>query len=88
MEDRGFDTFDRWRKHQRRPAMHRKHLVIIDWMDGKVEDSDEITVFADSPAEAIRKAREKWRLTIGASWPSCRITDSKILNKGACHPVA
>ena len=68
--------------------MHRKHLVIIDWIDGKVEDSDEITVFADSPAEAIRKAREKWRLTIGAKWPCCRITDSKILSRRFPHQFA
>ncbi len=68
--------------------MHRKHLVIIDWIDRDVEDSDEIMVFADSPAEAIRKAREKWRLTIGAQWPQCRMLESKILKHGKPHPFA
>lgn len=59
--------------------MQRKHVVIIDWQDGDVEDADEIAVFADSPAAAIEKARRKWRLTIGADYPHCKIVESNIL---------
>lgn len=57
--------------------MHRKHVVLIDWIDDDVEDADEITVFADSPEEAIRKGRAKWRMTVGVKWPHCRIVDAK-----------
>lgn len=57
----------------------RRHTVLIDWIDEGVEDADEITVFAETEHEAISKARSKWRMTIGAEWPRCRITGAKIL---------
>ncbi len=68
--------------------MHRKHTVIIDWDDRGVEDSDEIVVFADSAAQAVQKAREKWRLTIGIKWPQCRIVEAKVLPRRAAHQFA
>ena len=68
--------------------MHRKHTVIIDWEDRGVEDSDEIVVFADSAAQAIQKAKEKWRLTIGAKWPQCRIVGAKVLPRRSTHQFA
>jgi hypothetical protein len=57
--------------------MHRKHTVIIDWEDRGVEDADEIVVFADSAAQAVQKAKKKWRMTIGVRWPHCRIVAAK-----------
>lgn len=57
----------------------RSWLVLIDWIDDDVEDSDEIRVSADCAREAISKARAKWRMTIGAQWPHCRIVSSIIL---------
>lgn len=57
----------------------RRWIVLIDWIDGDVEDSDEVRVSAETAAEAIRKARTTWRMTIGAKWPHCRIAQSKIL---------
>lgn len=54
-------------------------IVLISWIDGDVEDCDEVRVSADTDAEALRKARQKWRMTIGAQWPHCRIIWSKIL---------
>jgi hypothetical protein len=57
--------------------MHRKHTVIIDWEDGGVEDADEIVVFADSAAQAVQKAKKKWRMTIGVRWPHCRIVEAR-----------
>lgn len=68
--------------------MHRKHTVIIDWIDGDVEDSDEIVVFADSADEAARKARAKWRMTIGAKWPNCRIAAVSIVRGAAVKKLA
>jgi hypothetical protein len=68
--------------------MHRKHVVLIDWIDDDVEDADEITVFADSTEEAIRKARTKWRMTVGVRWPQCRIVEAKVLPRRADHQFA
>jgi hypothetical protein len=68
--------------------MHRKHVVLIDWIDDDVEDADEITVFADSTEEAIRKARTKWRMTVGVKWPQCRIVEAKVLPRRAAHQFA
>ena len=57
----------------------KRLTVLIDWIDGDVEDSDEVRVSAESAAEAIRKARAKWRMTIGAQWPHCKIVSATIL---------
>lgn len=68
--------------------MQRKHLLIIDWIDGNVEDSDEVVVFAASEDEAESKGRRKWRTTIGAQWPHCRITKIKILRQNQFQKLA
>lgn len=57
----------------------RTRVVLIEWIDGDVEDCDEVRVSAETDADAIRKAKARWRVTIGAEWPQCRIVDSKIL---------
>ncbi len=59
--------------------MARRYAVIVDWTDGEVVDADEVVVYADSAAEAIRKARSKWRITVGAVWPHCRLDRAWIL---------
>ena len=62
-----------------------KYTVICEWSDAgptggyAVEDADEIVVHADSANEAIAKAKKKWRLTIGAQWPNCRLTKCFVL---------
>lgn len=53
--------------------------VWVDWVDGCSNDTDEIRVFADSDDEAIQKATKKWRLTVGAEWPHCRIEKVEIV---------
>lgn len=68
--------------------MQRKHMLIIDWNDRGVEDSDEVVVFAQSDEEAERKGRAKWRMTIGAKWPHCRITKIKILRQNQVQKLA
>jgi len=68
--------------------MHRKHTVIIDWEDRGVEDADEIVVFANSAAQAVQKAKEKWRMTIGAEWPHCRIVDAKAYTRQGLQKFA
>ena len=57
----------------------RRFTVIVDWTDGETIDADEVVVFANSAAEAISKARQKWRMTIGAQWPHCRLDRAWIL---------
>jgi hypothetical protein len=59
----------------------RKFVVLVDWIDGDVEDSDEIVVFADDAERAVLAARRKWKMTIGAEWPHCRILQSKVLTR-------
>lgn len=61
--------------------MRRNYMVIIDWTDGGVDDSDDLVVFAASPAKAIELARAIWSATKGAEWPSCRISKVWILTK-------
>jgi hypothetical protein len=68
--------------------MHRKHTVIIDWNDRGVEDADEIVVFADSSAQAIKKAKEKWRTTIGLKWPHCRIVEARAYTRQELQKLA
>lgn len=60
--------------------MARRFTVIVDWTDGEIFDADEVVVFADSAAEAISKARKKWRMTIGVKWPHCRPDRAWILS--------
>ena len=51
----------------------KRWIVAIDWIDGDVEDTAEVCVYADSAAEAKSSASKKWRLTIGAEYPACRV---------------
>ena len=57
----------------------RKYTVVCEWSDAPVEDADEVVVHADSASEAVAKAKKKWRLTIGAEWPHCRLTKAFVL---------
>ena len=54
---------------------NRIYRAVVIWADGDVEDADEITVLAPSEDEAKREARKKWRLTVGAKWPKCVVTE-------------
>lgn len=62
-----------------------RYTVICQWEDSgadggyAVEDADEIVVVTDTLAEAVSKARRKWRVTIGAEWPHCRLTNAFVL---------
>jgi hypothetical protein len=60
----------------------KRYRVVCEWvdaMDNDHTDSDEIQVRATSAASAIAAARKKWRLTIGAEWPRCRLEKTWIL---------
>lgn len=60
----------------------KRYRVVCEWvdaMDNDHTDSDEIQVMATSAASAVSKAKKKWRLTIGAEWPRCRLEKTWIL---------
>lgn len=64
--------------------MERKnrYRVMCEWVDATDNDHtdcDEVQVMAASAASAIAAARKKWRLTIGAEWPRCRLEKTWIL---------
>lgn len=61
----------------------RAYTVICHWegADQYEMDADEITVSAESPAEAVAKARKQWRLTFGAQYPHLRLVETVILTK-------
>jgi hypothetical protein len=59
----------------------RKRTVIVEWEDSGVEDADEIVVYSDTLAQAVDKAKKKWRMTIGAEFPSCRLVNAFVLTK-------
>ena len=62
------------------PVRNRIYRAVVIWADGDVEDADEITVLAQSEDEARREARKKWRLTVGAKWPKCVVSEILISN--------
>jgi hypothetical protein len=65
--------------------MRRKRLVILEWIDGKVEDCDEIFIYADFDDEAKAIAKERWHRTIGAEWPHCRLRRAFVMTKHAVN---
>jgi len=59
----------------------RAYTVICHWegADQYEMDADEITVSAESAAEAVAKARKQWRLTFGSQYPHLRLVETAIL---------
>lgn len=59
----------------------RSYTVVCQWegRDQYEMDADEIVVSADSPAQAIARARRQWRLSFGLDYPHLRLTDSFII---------
>lgn len=55
------------------------YKVVVDWVDGETEDSDEIVVTAASAAGAVSKAKAEWRRTIGKKYPTCRLCGAWLL---------
>lgn len=59
----------------------KKWIVIVDWVDGVVSDSDEVVVFAGSESAAISGARKKWKDTVADQWPNCLIESAWVLTR-------
>jgi len=75
------------RKEAHSVAMRRR-IVVVDWIDGDVSDSDEVVVYANSDSAAIAKAKAKWRASIGAQWPHCRIEKVETLTPARLRGLA
>jgi hypothetical protein len=61
--------------------MERRFNVLVEWEDAKDEDymdADEVQVWAENAACAITKAKKEWRMTIGAKFPRCVITNVRM----------
>jgi hypothetical protein len=71
---------------QRSAQMTRRWTVLVDWTDGPVEDTDEVVVTAATPSAAVAAAKKAWRLTIGAEWPACKLTNVEIATSGTPPP--
>ena len=54
--------------------VQRAYIAVISWIDGEVEDADELRVFAESAEAAKTLAREIWLRAKSPPWPTCRIT--------------
>lgn len=52
----------------------RVWVAMIDWIDGGVEDTDELRVRACCANEAERIARAIWSAKTGQRYPHCSIT--------------
>lgn len=65
-----------------------EYTVAIDWKDGFVEDTSEITVTAASPAGAVSKAKAVWRRTEGRQYPSCRMCGAWLMTPKRMDMIA
>ena len=65
----------------------RSYVAIIEWHDDEVNDADEIAVYAKNVAEAKRKARQRWRATKGAAFPSCRIDEVLVITRSRLRKI-
>lgn len=63
-------------------------IVCIDWIDGGVEDSDEVRVVAPSAAAAVKAAIREWGGVTNARYPHCKMLDANILTRQAIEGFA
>lgn len=64
----------------------KRWIVVVDWADGDVEDSDELTVVARSEAEAATAAIESW--VESNEWPSCVLQSVTVLDPKRLRNIA
>lgn len=56
--------------------------ILIEWDDKGSCDADEVVVIAATLQEAIARAKQTWRTTVGIKWPHCRIVRAYGLRAG------
>jgi len=62
--------------------MRKKRWIVgVDWVDGSTEDTDEICVYAENEDAAKVAASAKFRMTIGAEWPHCKVQRVFVVTK-------
>ena len=58
----------------------KNYTVIAEWEESNgASDADELRVRAGCADAAIKKAKKKWKCTVGVKWPSCRIVNVFVL---------
>jgi len=65
-------------------VLSMRSFTVVCQFEGKDQwdmGADEVVVSADSPAEAITKAKKKWRLTFGAQWPHLKLVEAEVITK-------
>jgi len=65
----------------------KRWIVAVDWIDGAVQDTSEVCVYAENAVLAVVAAKRKFRLTNGARWPSCRIQRAFVLTDKAIQKI-
>jgi hypothetical protein len=58
--------------------MSKRWIVYVDWADGDVEDTDEITVVANTKAQAAVAAVESW--VESNEWPTCELQSVTVVD--------
>ena len=58
--------------------VQRAYIAVISWIDGEVEDADELRVFAESAESAKSLAKEIWLRAKSPRWPTCRISSVEV----------
>jgi hypothetical protein len=66
----------------------KRWIVVIDWVDGDVSDSDEVAVIAESGAHAMKKAVVRWTTKTLAKWPNCVVEKVEILTPARLRSFA
>jgi len=66
----------------------KRWIVLIDWVDGDVSDSDEVAVIAESRAHAMKKAVVRWTTKTLAKWPNCVVEKVEILTPARLRSFA
>lgn len=66
----------------------KKWIVLIDWADGDVEDTDEVAVKAANEAEALIKVISEWSAKTLPDWPNCMIKSITVSGAKRIRPLA
>lgn len=66
----------------------RKWTVLIDWEDGDVSDTDEMTIRAETEVEALIMVLSEWAAKTLLEWPSCTIQSISVLRAKRLRPLA
>jgi hypothetical protein len=76
------------RERSREMPVQRAYIAVISWIDGEVEDADELRVFAESAESAKSLAKEIWLRAKSPRWPTCRISSVEVFPQARLSSLA